>query len=143
MVPWPLRWLPAGAVGALICYWSLVTAPPALQPLEPTATLTTSGVASVPGSYQRHAVAYAALTLALAYAIADRNAPAVRKALLVFSLATGYGALMEFGQFFLPERTASMIDIAINAVGSALALSWYHLEQRVQFVPVGRTLRSP
>ncbi|OVE83128.1 hypothetical protein B2G88_17105 [Natronolimnobius baerhuensis] len=123
----------------LICYWSLVTAPPAVVPTRPS-TLTTSG--SLPASHQRHATAYAALTVALAYAIADRTRPPAHKALLVFSIATGYGAVMEFGQVFQPDRVASLVDMVANTIGSAVALSWYHLEQRAQFIPVGREKRA-
>ena len=151
LLPAPVRWLPAVAVAALICYWSLVTTPPTTLPVSlsfPSATadptVTTSGPdisAATLGlefsdPHVRHAIAYATLGFTLAYGLSDSERPILRKALLVFAVATGYGALMEAGQLFVPERTASLVDVAANAVGAAVALSWYGLERRARVVPV-------
>lgn len=93
-------------------------------------------------SYRRHAIAYAALTLALAYAVADREASIARKALVVFAVAMAYGIAMEVGQSFRPERTASLVDVAANAAGAGIALHWYALERRARFVPVREIART-
>lgn len=147
LLPGPLRWLSAVLVAGVICYGSVIASPPPLPfavtaVAEPTAA-TASGFgplleAGVPPSYRRHATAYAALTLSLAYAVADRDLPTARKALLVFTTAMAYGVAMEFGQLFRPARTAALADVAANAVGAAIALQWYALERRARFVPVRR-----
>ena len=145
LLPRPVRWLPTLLVAGVICYGSVITSPPAL-PLGVTSvsgptTDTASGIGPLlepgfPPSYRRHAVAYATLTLSLAYAVVDHDLPPARKALLVFAVAMAYGVVMEFGQLFRPERTAALADVAINAVGAAIALQWYALERRARFVPV-------
>ena len=96
----------------------------------------------IPPSYRRHAIAYAALTLSLAYAVADREASIARKALVVFAVAMAYGIAMEVGQSVLPERTTSLVDIAANAVGAGIALHWYALERRARLVPVREIARA-
>lgn len=150
LLPRPVRWLPAVLVAGVICYGSVIASPPALPlavtPItEPTA-VTASGVGLIletplRPSDRRHAIAYATLTLSLAYAIADRDLPVARKALLVFAVAMAYGVVMEFGQLFRPERTASIADVTVNGVGALIALQWYALERRVRFVPVGAFAR--
>lgn len=147
LLPRPLRWLPTLVVAGVICYGSVIASPPAL-PLAVTSVSEPAFSASaasalapllegeVPPPYRRHALAYAALTLALAYAVADRELPLSRKALLVFAVAMSYGVAMELGQLFRPERTAALADVAINAVGASIALQWYHLERRARFVSV-------
>lgn len=161
LLPRPVRWLPAVLVAGLICYGSLLTTSPIAGLLEglsgatdAVTTSTTSAVASsqivpplegreaIPPSYRRHAIAYAALTLSLAYAVTDREASIARKALVVFAVAMAYGIAMEFGQSFLPERTTSLVDIAANAVGAGIALHWYALERRARFVPVREIARA-
>lgn len=142
LLPRPLRWLPAIVVASQICYWSLLTTPPTGLPLAappgPTATsgigFGLEGIGSRSG--RRHVIAYATLALTLAYAFAGRDAPIVHKALFVFAIATGYGALLEGGQLFRPDRVASLTDVAANAIGAAFALSWYGLEHRARVVPV-------
>lgn len=142
LLPNPVRWLVPLAVAGLICYWSLVTTPPTSLSLESTVSSTeptpaASGLSlELSTPHVRHAVAYATLTLALAYALVDRELPIHHKAVLVFSVATGYGAMMEIGQLFQPDRTASILDVMINAVGSTIGLAWYGLEQRAQFTPL-------
>ncbi|WP_062051759.1 VanZ family protein [Bacillus sp. JCM 19034] len=46
---------------------------------------------------------------------------------LAWGLATIYGALDEYHQAFLPERTASLFDVLINSLGACLALMIFHL----------------
>lgn len=110
---------------------STVASSPVVPPLE----------GEIPPAYRRHAIAYAALTLSLAYAVADREASIARKALVVFAVAMAYGIAMEFGQSFLPGRTTSLVDVAANAVGAGIALHWYALERRARFVPVREIAR--
>ncbi|WP_436344537.1 VanZ family protein [Natronorubrum sp. FCH18a] len=151
LLPRLVRWLPSVVVAALICYWSVIATPPAGPSLETaalvgdTAALADDTVASgvgtgvadsIPDSYTRHATAYATLTLSLAYALADREAPIARKALFVFAIVTGYGALMEVGQLYQPARTTALADVLVNACGAAIALGWYGLERRARVVPV-------
>lgn len=131
LLPHPVRWLPVGIVAGLICYWSLVTTPPSLEVASTPTELTTSGYAglAVPDSYAHHATAYAILTLTPAYGLADHQASSAARALLVFTVATGYGGVIEVAQLFQPDRVGSLVDVFVNAVGAATALSWYGLER--------------
>jgi VanZ family protein len=55
------------------------------------------------------------------------------KRLLIAPLAAlGYGILMEFVQVFIPSRDASLMDIAVNALGVTLGLGMYWLVQRLK-----------
>lgn len=139
LFPRPLRWGVVVVAAALIAYWSLVTTPPSLSGWSTAAEPTTDRGAilpSVPPSHERHALAYACLGSTLAYALADAESSTVRKAAIVFLAATGYGALMEVGQWFTPDRVAALGDAVANAVGAAGSLGWYVLERRVRFDPV-------
>ena len=125
-------------MAALIAYWSLVTTPPSVTVVGSTVAGSplnrqTLGP-DLPPAAQRHALAYAMFGLALAYALVDSRRSTVRKAMLVFTVATGYGALMEVGQWFHPDRVAALADVAVNACGAATSLTWYGLERRVRFV---------
>ncbi|RKD98098.1 hypothetical protein ATJ93_1102 [Halopiger aswanensis] len=154
LLPRLVRWLGPVGIAAGICYWSLVTTPPTISPVgfewgaAAVTGVATSSVGvlldptAVPQSYFQHGIAYALLALALAYALADRESNIIRKALVVIVLATTYGTLMEFGQLFRPERTASVTDGTVNALGALTALCWYELERRVEFVSFAE-LRSP
>lgn len=149
LLPTPLRWLPATVVAGLIWYWSLVAAPPAgiasaakvvdgdpisvTSALDPAAFALGHELSALDG---RHLVAYASLTLTLAYGLVDRNLPVASKAALVFTVAVGFGVCVEAGQSFHPARTASALDAFSNAVGAAIALSWYRLERRATVVPI-------
>ncbi|AEH36936.1 VanZ family protein [Halopiger xanaduensis] len=146
LLPRPIRWLGPVGIAVGICYWSLVTTPPTIPPVGfEWAAAAITGVATsgfgvridptaVPQSYFQHGIAYALLALGLAYALADRESGIIRKALLVIILATTYGVLMEIGQLFRPERTATVTDGTVNALGALTALCWYELERRAQFV---------
>lgn len=151
LLPRTHRWLAVAAVAALIGYWSLVTTPPTSLSLSlslsfefafgtaPTAdtTVRAATVADAPRpSHVRHAIAYATLGLAISYALVGSDYSSVRKSIVVFALATGYGALVEVGQLFLADRVASPIDVVANAVGAACSLGWFVLERHVRFVPV-------
>lgn len=151
LLPRPIRWLPTVFVAGLICYGSILTTAPTTVPIEALSGTVDAGRASaiapplegaIHPSYRRHALAYATLTLSLAYAVADREASIVRKAVFVFAAAMAYGIAMEFGQSFRPERTTSLLDVAANATGAAAALHWYALERRARFVPVREIARA-
>ena len=145
LLPHPLRWLSTFVVAGVICHGSVIASPPSV-PLA-VASGSESAIATanafaplleakIPPSYRRHAIAYAALTLSLAYAVAHRDLPTARKALLVFAVAMAYGVAMELGQLFQPARTAALADVTVNALGAAIGLQWYALEPRARFVPV-------
>ncbi|MFP8958338.1 VanZ family protein [Natrialbaceae archaeon A-CW3] len=132
LLPRSLRLSGVFAVAFIIFYFSIVAVPPE-----------TPSPDSLPLPTWNHVLAYVTLGLSLAYAIADRDLPRSRKMLLVFVVATGYGALIELGQGLVPARHMSGIDILINAVAVAISLGWYLLEPRVRFVHVSkRTLEN-
>ncbi|MHC3437895.1 VanZ family protein [Natrialbaceae archaeon A-gly3] len=150
LLPRPIRWGAVLTVAGLIGYWSLITTPPTLSPTLVALTTTpengtsiqTAGVPLIDVSHpaqQRHALAYATFGLTLSYAVTDYELSTTNKAVLVFTLATGYGALMEVGQLFQPDRVASLTDVAINALGVTCSLSWYATEPHARFVPILET----
>ncbi|MEO6039700.1 MAG: VanZ family protein [Saprospiraceae bacterium] len=78
-----------------------------------------------------HALAYAGLTglsLTTLRHLTERRA-VFRSSLLIFVLAAGYGALMEFIQgAFLPNRAFEFDDMLANTCGAALgwaAVAWW------------------
>uniref|UniRef100_A0A7D6GVV1 VanZ family protein n=2 Tax=Natrinema zhouii TaxID=1710539 RepID=A0A7D6GVV1_9EURY len=90
----------------------------------------------------RHAIAYATLALSLEYALDYRETTSpqtderrsyertiARMALLVLVVTIGYGALMEAGQLFRPDRVASLADAASNGIGATAALVLSGLER--------------
>jgi VanZ family protein len=80
-----------------------------------------------------HFAAYAGLALALAYATAHwRDAP-YRRAAIVFTVAVGYGLLMEFVQAPIPNRYFSLADALANALGASLVVVWFLVERRVRY----------
>jgi VanZ family protein len=71
-----------------------------------------------------HAVAYAMLAWLLfqGFKAANRRLPNTKESLIIFSLATGYGILMEFVQgTFFPNRFFEVDDMLANAFGALLA----------------------
>lgn len=133
-VPVPLvsqliRVLAVAIVLAIICYFSLLTAPPASPTTQPF------------WDKQLHFAAYAGLTLALAYAtVHHRNRPLVRAALVVGG-AIIVGALIELVQGITPDRYFAWSDLLANCLGIVLASGWFLIERRVHFVRI-RRLRS-
>ena len=81
-----------------------------------------------------HALAYAALTAALAYAsVEDWRG---RLALSV-GVAIAFGIGIELVQWPIPYRTASVADALADAIGACLlALCWRWLARFVRFAPV-------
>ena len=123
LLPRSLRLGAVLVVCTIIFYYSILAIPPE-TPAPDLLELPT----------WRHVLAYVALGLSLAYAMTDRPLSRRRKALLVFALATGYGAAIELGQAFVPERHASLGDVLVNAVAVTTSLGWYLLEPRLEFV---------
>lgn len=84
-------------------------------------SLTPSTSVSVGNDKVGHFIAYGALMFNLGLLTFDHS----RKFLLAILLALGYGALMEWGQSFVPGRTVSVYDMIANAggvgIGSVLA----------------------
>ncbi len=54
------------------------------------------------------------LLLSLAYSLADSDRPRHYRMALVFLARTGYGALIELGEAFVPGRTASLVDVLVG-----------------------------
>lgn len=116
VLPRPVRYAGALACAAVIAYASLT-------PSAGGGGFTLLGIAS---DKWLHAVAYAGLSGALAYArLADGNPLDRRSLLLVVGLAVGYGVALELVQAPLPARSLSAPDVVADAVGaSAGAAVW-------------------
>lgn len=81
-----------------------------------------------------HALGYAGLALALAYALQDWQVE--RTLAVVFLAAVAFGLAMEGVQATIPYRSASLLDATANAVGATLAVAiWLALRRRVRFRP--------
>ena len=86
-----------------------------------------------------HALAYAALTAALAYASIEGGCG--RLALPVLA-AIAFGIAIELLQWPIPYRTASVADALADAVGAGLlALGWRWLTRFVRFGPASEPAR--
>ena len=125
VVPRSLRYAAVAIVCGIIFYFSILAIPPD-TPAPDSLALPT----------WRHFLAYFVLGLSIAYTLTDRPISRRRKALLVVALATGYGALIELGQVFVPERHASLADVVINAASVSVSLCWYLIEPYVDHVDV-------
>jgi len=80
-----------------------------------------------------HFAAYGGLALALAYATVHWRDQPYRRAAIVFTVAVGYGLLMEFVQGPLPNRYSSLADAVANALGASLVVLWFAVERRVRY----------
>jgi VanZ family protein len=79
-----------------------------------------------------HALGYAGLAVAVAYAMAHRGSDLAVVA-VAFSVAVAYGLGIELLQSGLAHRSASLADAAANATGAALAVGvWRVLVRRVR-----------
>ncbi|HTL67622.1 MAG TPA: VanZ family protein [Lacunisphaera sp.] len=75
-----------------------------------------------------HLSEYAVLALLVRRALVASLGPAasaIRVAVIAVAICAGYAATDEFHQTFVPGRTPSPVDVAIDATGSALALGGY------------------
>jgi len=126
LAPSVVRWSFVAVVAGVILAASVV------RPTGAGATLGPFGVLGV--DKYLHAVGYAVLALALAYALADRDAG--RVAVAVVLAAASFGLVVELVQLPLAYRTFSLADAAANATGAGVvALGWRPVWRRVQFGP--------
>ena len=85
--------------------------------------------ASNAGAIVAHLGLYLALALLLYWALAGSggdsraDAPAWVPATLAFALAVLYGVLDELHQAFVPGRTASEVDLGVDAAGALLGVT--------------------
>jgi VanZ family protein len=70
-----------------------------------------------------HMCGYALLASAFFHALERQKQPARSRFLLPIVLACLYAATDEFHQRFTPGRTASLLDVGIDALGAILGLS--------------------
>ncbi|SFC40950.1 hypothetical protein SAMN05444422_10829 [Halobiforma haloterrestris] len=148
LFPRSVRWAATGVVAAVICYWSLVTTPPAFSwprtgalvpgPAVATSGLHATGLERLPRSTHQHALAYATLAVTLGYALIDERGLELRlrEGLFVVLVVTGFGAALEVAQLSHPARVGSPIDAIVNGLGATAVSVWYGLDRRMEFVPV-------
>ena len=123
--PRSLRYLAVAIVCGIIFYFSVLAIPPDTPAPDGTDLPT-----------WRHFLAYFVLGLSIAYTLTDRPISRKRKALLVLVLATGYGAVIELAQGFVPERHMALTDVFINAASVSVSLCWYLVEPYVDHVDI-------
>ena len=131
-LPLPARRVRIGAVlvvTSVICYFSLLDAPPAQPPAPP-------GEGPLAGLSLLHVVSYAALAGSLAYATVELADRPLRRVAVVVGVAVLYGVLVEAAQAPLPDRYYSTADMVANTLGAAVALPWFLVERAVEYVPV-------
>lgn len=75
-----------------------------------------------------HLLAFGALAL-----LGDFAFPASKFGLKKFLWLLGYGVLIEFIQYFLPYREASLLDVMADATGLAIYWTCYRI---LRFVPM-------
>ena len=118
-----VRWLPTAIWVGGIFYLS--------QQSDPPAGTTTGGEAVL-----AHLILYTGLALLLAWALAGglanhAGAPAWALAGVAFALTVLYGAVDEVHQAFVPGRSASEADLALDAAGAALGVGLALLAPRL------------
>lgn len=114
MLPAPARWgLLVLVVGLL--FWASVATQGVVYRPQASFPLTTALL---------HVAGYAVLAGALVYAWLPDRARPLRRGLLVFALAAGYGLALELVQARVPGRTPDLVDAAANAIGAATAVAW-------------------
>ena len=129
LFPKAVRWSVVVGLAAFILYSSLVTVPDTVvDQTQPE---------GLPLHLWRHVVAYFTLACALAYATDHWELPRLHHALLVIGMVALYGALMEFGQVFVPHRTDFLIaDVAANTVGASGVGLWYLIRPYLKLKPI-------
>ncbi len=125
LLPRPVRWAGVAVIAGFIFYASILTAPPA-TPVDDAQPW------FLDLSYWRHLVAYATLALTLAYATDEWGLERWRHALVVVAAVTLYGAGIEVGQWFVPERHFDLFDVVINGVGASLVFGWFAVRPRLE-----------
>jgi VanZ family protein len=131
LLPKWLRWSAVLAVAGVILYSSVIAVPPGVD----------RGQALIPHFDKvLHGIAYAALGVAIAYALLGSRYSRGQRALLVIAVAATYGVAIEVLQGQLTTRTASAADALANVVGALFALVWYAIVDHVEFVRARRLL---
>lgn len=130
LIPKRLRYaLVAGAM-VLVVVFSVIPLPRWVTQLGPLGLF--------PVRRYLHLIAYAGFALVVGYALADSPRPDWQVLGLVFCAAFGVGAAMELLQATLPNRQASVRDLAANAAGAAVAAGvWRLLLRRVRTYRIG------
>ena len=137
-LPLAARWLRYGLVAVVA---AVILVASVLRP-DPMGAPTMGPLGVVGADKWTHALAYAGLAAALAYASVTPGHDSSRVGLAV-ALAVGFGAAIELLQWPIPYRTASAVDVLADAVGACmLALAWRSLGRFVRFVPVARWAES-
>jgi VanZ family protein len=81
-----------------------------------------------------HLVSYGLLAVLILWALPERGRWSRRRYLLAVLLATLYGISDELHQSFVPGRSATPFDVAIDALGATLAVclavGWQHVGAR-------------
>lgn len=85
-----------------------------------------------------HAVMYAGVSLALAYALLHWDLPVWWEAGGIFVVACTFGFLVEGVQAFVPYRVFSWGDAVANAVGASVVFGWYAVVPRLPRRRLGR-----
>lgn len=130
LLPRWLRWAAVVVVAGLVAGGSVVRPPPGAAAFGPFGVLRLAAYG--------HLVAYAGFAGALAYALADSAWSDRRVLLVVFVVAVGYGLGLELVQRLLPYRRFDVGDLALNAVGTAVAVvGWRVLLARARFYRLG------
>lgn len=105
-----LRWLPFVAACALIFALSSLSQPPFPDPLD-----------FWQADKLLHALAY--LVVGALAALGQARAQGWRPCISAWALATGYGALDELHQRFVPGRSCSGWDLGADALGAAIGVA--------------------
>ena len=85
-----------------------------------------------------HIPAYAVLSWAWHWSLADRLRPAGTRAIVAFAIASVYGLLDEWHQSFVPGRFASLTDVALDVAGALLGAWIVWRKSRRAPAPGGR-----
>lgn len=119
--PFFLRLLTALALTALT---TIVLLQPSTQPLiGPPAPLGAPTLAREIALTAGHIAAFSSLVAVWTWALAARL-PLTRAVVIAVAGALLYSPLTEWGQSFVPDRSASLYDLAVNTV-TALATGWF------------------
>ncbi|MDP2953264.1 MAG: VanZ family protein [Chloroflexota bacterium] len=125
---WLSRWLPVAVWAALIFAVSSRSSLPSI-----------GGGRGFPVSQAGHLSEYAILALLLFRALGSRKATAAslgKMALLCLGLSIVYGLSDEFHQSLVPNRDSSLVDVATDSVGAAVALlvavAWHRWRVRAR-----------
>jgi len=72
-----------------------------------------------------HVPAYGLLALLWIFTLRDHGVTEHRSMCVAFLVASGYGALIELHQVWIPERFPSAFDVILNAAGSLIFICLY------------------